>query len=154
MTARISRLVASGIGLGRESYAHHQAQKEESQQDISSGHKHELDQDSEDKYLWRLDDIQHDELDPPPAFENTKDGQQIVDKFFCLHAALPQQATGQLPCPVCIPERRPHHRTRGFIRAYAPDLESCGVDQNSFLDFLDGFEQAIKVSGESYPRFI
>jgi hypothetical protein len=41
---------------------------------------------------------------------------------------------GRLPCPVIIPQRRPRDKKRGFVRAYAPVLESCGIDQKTFLD--------------------
>ena len=54
------------------------------------------------------------------------------------------QSTSRLPpnrlkYPVIIPQRRPNDRERGFIRAYAPDLMHCGIDQATFIDFLDGF---------------
>lgn len=45
----------------------------------------------------------------------------------------------KLPAPVIIPQRRPNTRRRGFLAAYAPALEYCGVDQKTFLEFLDGF---------------
>jgi hypothetical protein len=37
--------------------------------------------------------------------------------------------TGRLPLTVVLPQRRPKDRSRGFIRAYAPVLENCGIDQ-------------------------
>ncbi|KAK1687492.1 hypothetical protein BDP55DRAFT_727419 [Colletotrichum godetiae] len=51
-----------------------------------------------------------------------------------------------LPMPVILPQRRPEARHRGFVRAYAPVLEECGIDQTSWLEFLDGFESSIKGS--------
>lgn len=47
-----------------------------------------------------------------------------------------------LPLPVIIPQRRPGVRVRGFVRAYAPDLERCGIDQDTFMDFLVTFTRA------------
>ena len=44
--------------------------------------------------------------------------------------------------PVVIPQRRPGNRSRGFVRAYAPDLEGCGVTQTTFLNFLEEFEKS------------
>ena len=44
--------------------------------------------------------------------------------------------------PVVIPQRRPGNRSRGFVRAYAPDLEGCGIDQTTFLHFLEEFEKS------------
>jgi hypothetical protein len=53
---------------------------------------------------------------------------------------------GQLPCPVIIPQRRPKDKERGFIRAYAPALFECGIDEATFLNFIDSLNQATKVS--------
>ena len=47
--------------------------------------------------------------------------------------------------PVVVPQRRPRTRSRGFMRAYAPELGGCQVDQALFLSFLEGFDDAIKV---------
>ncbi|KAI1775543.1 hypothetical protein F4818DRAFT_52937 [Hypoxylon cercidicola] len=58
----------------------------------------------------------------------------------------PPASTAQLPYPVIIPQRRPKNRDRGFIRAYAPDLMRCGIDQRTFMDFLDGFNKATATS--------
>ncbi|KAH7128497.1 hypothetical protein B0J11DRAFT_567101 [Dendryphion nanum] len=51
----------------------------------------------------------------------------------------PPRPTGRLQRPVIIPQRRPNYRERGFIQAYAPDLMNCGIDQETFMSFLDGF---------------
>ncbi|KAI3559690.1 hypothetical protein CABS01_13411 [Colletotrichum abscissum] len=51
-----------------------------------------------------------------------------------------------LPMPVILPQRRPESRHRGFVRAYAPVLQECGIDQAAWLGFLDGFENSIKGS--------
>jgi hypothetical protein len=53
---------------------------------------------------------------------------------------------GRLPCPVIIPQRRPNNKERGFIRAYAPALLECGIDEATFLNFIDSLNQATKVS--------
>ena len=52
----------------------------------------------------------------------------------------------KLPASVIIPQRRPHANTRGFVRAYAPVLADCGIDQETFMDFMDSFESARKTS--------
>ncbi|KAK1705693.1 hypothetical protein BDP67DRAFT_530741 [Colletotrichum lupini] len=51
-----------------------------------------------------------------------------------------------LSMPVILPQRRPESRHRGFVRAYAPVLQECGIDQAAWLEFLDGFENSIKGS--------
>ncbi|KIW23610.1 uncharacterized protein PV07_11797 [Cladophialophora immunda] len=52
------------------------------------------------------------------------------------------QQVPKLPLPVILPQRRPKARERGFIRAYAPDLAIKGIDQETFLDFIETFNQA------------
>ena len=49
---------------------------------------------------------------------------------------------GQLELPVVIPQRRPKDRSRGFIRAYAPVLQSAGIDQPTWLEFLDTLQKS------------
>jgi hypothetical protein len=53
--------------------------------------------------------------------------------------------TGRLSQPVLIPQRRPEDQSRGILRAYAPALGDCGIDQETFLDFIDAFNEAHKV---------
>ena len=60
----------------------------------------------------------------------------------------------RLPYPVIIPQRRPGTKTRGFARAYPPDLASFGIDQDSFLRFLKNFHKASKASGVYTTLFI
>ncbi|GKZ80294.1 hypothetical protein AnigIFM56816_004511 [Aspergillus niger] len=43
----------------------------------------------------------------------------------------------KLDYPVVLPQRRPKDRQRGFVRAYAPELEKFGIDQKMFLDYVD-----------------
>ncbi|KAK3635351.1 hypothetical protein LTR56_014776 [Elasticomyces elasticus] len=52
-----------------------------------------------------------------------------------------------LPLPVIIPQRRPRTRARGFIRAYAPVLDDCGINEATFLAFLVDFYKSTQVSG-------
>lgn len=65
---------------------------------------------------------------PPPAYTPSETG----------------QVRGKLPCPVIIPQRRPRDKKRGFVRAYAPVLADCGIDQQAFLDFLKTFHASTK----------
>jgi hypothetical protein len=48
-----------------------------------------------------------------------------------------------LPHVVIIPQRRPKQRDRGFVRAYAPDLMRCGIDEATFLSFIDSLNQTV-----------
>lgn len=55
-------------------------------------------------------------------------------------------AVGRLQCPVLLPQRRPKDRTRGFIRAYAPALEACGINQSQWMDFLASMEKSSRAN--------
>lgn len=49
----------------------------------------------------------------------------------------------RLPKAIVIPQRRPSDRARGFVRAYAPDLLRCDIDQATFLRFIDGLNRSV-----------
>lgn len=80
--------------------------------------------------------------------EEKPDVREILAKFLARHPSLgtPMQANGRLPCPVIIPQRRPRTKSRGFVKAYAPDLENCGIDQETWMDFLETFHKASQAS--------
>lgn len=56
----------------------------------------------------------------------------------------PQMAPGALSLPVVIPQQRPGAPERGFMAAYAPMLESAGIDQRTFMSFIDEFNTAVQ----------
>lgn len=82
----------------------------------------------------------------PEHEEEEPDVHKLVKQFLSTH---PSPSHGlpvhPLSCPVIVPQRRPHSRSRGFVRAYAPVLENCGIDQASFLEFLKVFHKASQV---------
>lgn len=91
-----------------------------------------------------------DEHNSEVSLLGEKDGQHYVDKivssFVGQHPPPPYcQRSSKLPCPVIVPQRRPRDKTRGFIRAYAPILSECGIDQTTFLQFLETMDKASKV---------
>ncbi|CAD6583566.1 MAG: hypothetical protein ASARMPREDX12_001304 [Alectoria sarmentosa] len=112
----------------------------------------------EDEKEWDLDDAQtglpggassDDEpseytLGEPSAPKKSKaDSANITEAFLKRYPPpAPTDDAQSLPLPVILPQRRPKDRTRGFIRAYAPELEMRGIDQAMFLDFLQTFEKA------------
>ncbi|KAJ6088712.1 hypothetical protein N7486_009973 [Penicillium sp. IBT 16267x] len=68
---------------------------------------------------------------------------------FASHYPIPAEPTlpevvYRLPAPVLLPQRRPNNRDRGFLRAYAPDLAPCGIDQEMFIDFLNTAENGCR----------
>ena len=130
----------------------------------------ELDDDPPPKYTsdeendeadWELDDAAAeqnaattpraiDEHNPECSPLGEKDRQQYVDKivnsFIGQHPPPSYfQRPCRLPCSVIVPQRRPRDKTRGFIRAYAPVLSECGIDQTTFLQFLETMDKASKV---------
>lgn len=104
-----------------------------------------------DEEQWELDDAAEEQMPHTPSGEEPEqDANQLTDAFMRSHpppAYAPSgQAAGRLPCPVILPQRRPRDKKRGFVRAYAPVLEDCGIDQATFLDFLKTFHAASKAS--------
>ena len=103
-----------------------------------------------DEANWALDDAQNQQ-----SSAWGQDAQGDVDKLLEIfrqrhpemYAAHGQShdATRELPIPVVLPQRRPEHKERGFVRAYAPVLQDCGIDSRVWFDFLDGFHNVIKV---------
>ena len=90
------------------------------------------------------------EHDPEVSPVGEKERQHYVDRivvsFIGQHPPpSDSQRPSQLPCPVIVPQRRPRDKTRGFIRAFAPVLSKCGIDQTTFLQFLETMDKASKV---------
>lgn len=107
-----------------------------------------------DRAAWALDDAAQDLQEQPPTYDESNatgslGPDQIAQSFLQTHQFLidPQQVFKPLPNPVILPQRRPKDKTRGFVRAYAPLLGSCaGIDQKTFIDFLNDFDRASKAS--------
>lgn len=123
-----------------------------------------------DEEHWDLDDAQHELINTKSnASDASHDSMskrdqinptKVTDAFIRRHPApgdmltpiateprpvesnSHEQISAKLPLPVVLPQRRPKERARGFIRAYAPDLAIKGIDQETFLDFIETFNQA------------
>jgi hypothetical protein len=103
---------------------------------------------------WALDEVAEDLAAPPPGYEeatsSTPASEQDVTRAFLANHKLtvtPSLSFKQLPLPVIIPQRRPKDKSRGFVRAYAPILGECsGIDQTTFIDFLNDLDIASKSS--------
>lgn len=165
--------IGSGIGLAAEAIAHNKekrALKKERSRSPSpqaqstspyppekdSAHDEDQDDDDSDDFEgdeeeWALD-AAAGELDAPPSYDELTDlppqpVDEVVSTFMGKHPP-PAYAKplSRLPCPVILPQRRPKDKSRGFIRAYAPVLGECaGIDQQTFLDFLQDFDKASQV---------
>ena len=97
---------------------------------------------------WALDDAteklaptdydltEHEEHAPAPVDD-------VVQRFLQTHAIQQKFDHRPIPAPVIIPQRRPRDKTRGFVHAYAPVLGECsGIDQETFIDFIQDFYKA------------
>ena len=73
-----------------------------------------------------------------------------LDQFILDHplksVALGTASAPRLRNPVVIPQRRPGNKERGFVKAYAPDLEAFGIDEESFLAFIRATNRAVQAS--------
>ncbi len=112
----------------------------------------------EDEAYWELDEAAALEDPSSTVLDEERKGDEpkadvhkLVQKFLTAHPAPPQIATGPLECPVVIPQRRPHTKARGFVRAYAPALEDAGIDQDTWMEFLKIFHKSQQV-GSSYKQ--
>jgi hypothetical protein len=161
----VTKGIASGVGMATEAYADRKERKaggrSPSPSPMQGQPKNflveerdgESSSDSEDEIelAWELDDAAAQLSGPPPSYEeiDSKDAGSIAETFLRTHAkpSLTVQQYKPLPYPVIVPQRRPKDKTRGFVRAYAPILaETSGIDQQTFLDFLNDFDKASKLS--------
>jgi hypothetical protein len=112
----------------------------------------EFEEDEED---WALDEAARSANPAPYDAEEEENKKapkgvdEIVKAFIAQYPPPPPFPAGMMAprlfAPVIIPQRRPKDKKRGFVRAYAPALEECGVDQKAFLGFLKNWGNAAKV---------
>ena len=151
MAGRIGKGIAGIVGLGQEAYHHNKEKKAAAsagQTQPSVEQRIDDDNIDDDEDNWLADDVQQ-QLHPDHTEDEKESTEKIVEWFKHRHPSTQQPVTrtGRLPAPVVIPQRRPEMRSRGFVKAYAPAMDSCGVDQAAFLDFLEGFHKEIKKHG-------
>ncbi|EXJ77121.1 hypothetical protein A1O3_10279 [Capronia epimyces CBS 606.96] len=158
----LAKGVVNILGVATEAYAHHKQKKEATSRSLqpsedcsrSSTSSSTLSSSSSSPVGFVEDD--DDEWLRDEAQEQLKDGTETDTQIKMVvlppnveaqQFASPSQSPG-LPCPVILPQRRPESKSKGFVRAYAPDLAGCGIDQATWLQFLADFEQSVK--GEGY----
>ena len=157
------RGIATGIGLASESYQHHKDKKaakagsgsgaegngSAAGGELPVGEEAHLSQQM-DEAVWELDEAQDQVTNhaPTPSGMAEVEAPALADSFVRNHPPPPphdgQQGEdrGGLALPVVITQRRPGSRTRGFVRAYSPLLADAGIDQPTFLDFLDDLNKS------------
>lgn len=116
----------------------------------------------DDEAAWELDDMAERVAPPSYAESETvlaapatadneseeskvKKEEQMIRNLLSM-AGPPPNPVQRIPCPVIIPQRRPRNKDRGFVKAYAPVLDDCGVSQEVFLKFLKDWLAASQVS--------
>ncbi|KAI7361094.1 hypothetical protein KC336_g21879, partial [Hortaea werneckii] len=109
---------------------------------------HSIEDDEED---WKLDEAVEDARGLPSYEESEREHRttdQLVHDILLVHQAGTEKPKRKrpLPVPVILPQRRPRKKARGFVRAYAPVLDDCGIDQETFLKFLDNFQKSSHAS--------
>ncbi|KAL1966022.1 hypothetical protein VTN77DRAFT_4962 [Rasamsonia byssochlamydoides] len=150
-----ARKVADAVSEDEEDI-HVQVSDEQARDLISKGHA-VLGTDSEihpgetgDENIEREWELDEEASDPPhdQDKEDRKTAHGVTQLAQEVIQCAPARPTRRSPLafPVIIPQRRPRTRVRGFVRAYAPDLDVCGISQESFLLFLQNFDKASEAS--------
>ncbi|KAK7735760.1 hypothetical protein SLS63_003718 [Diaporthe eres] len=123
-----------------------------------------------DEAAWELDDMaervaapsyaeSEADLVTPATSENESEESKVKKEEQMIRDLLgmagpPPQPTQRIPCPVIIPQRRPRNKDRGFVRAYAPVLDNCGVSQEVFLKFLKDWLAASQLKSDPWIDII
>ena len=155
----INRGISTGIGLAGEKYHDHKERKtaltEQEEKDVDVQTRDLINpaepgaETANDERIWALDeaaglpDYETSQAQHRTGLERTVS--DLVHDVTAINEAEgppPVAATVRLPYPVIIPQRRPGTKARGWARAYPPDLEALGVEQDAFLRFLQNFEDA------------
>ncbi|KAL6716600.1 hypothetical protein ACLMJK_006167 [Lecanora helva] len=105
----------------------------------------EIDSENSVEREWDLDDAQESILLEFAANGIAHSSTDSIEAFLADCKTAPDSKhtpTKKLAFPVVLPQRRPKERSRGFVRAYAPILENCGIDQATWLAFLDSFQKS------------
>ena len=150
IAGKIGKGIAGIVGLGQEAYHYNKEKKAAAAAEVDPSKVEDSIDDNlqDDEDDWLADGVQQ-QLHPDSAEEAKESNEQAIDWFLKRHppSQQPLARTGQLPAPVAIPQKRPEMRSRSFVKAYAPALNSCGVDQAAFFDFLEGFNKKTNKHG-------
>ncbi|KAI0436110.1 hypothetical protein F4803DRAFT_251881 [Xylaria telfairii] len=151
----IVRGIAAGIGLAAEAYHHHKeksAQKgKENESGSSPASQPATLSQQVDEAAWQLDDAQQQAMEdglPPSYATSDRYPSELAGTFLQRHSLpLPPASGTQQPIlPIVITQKRPGKRTRGFIKAYAPVLDDVGINEATFLEFIDELNKAVMPS--------
>ncbi|KAK6001229.1 hypothetical protein QM012_002560 [Aureobasidium pullulans] len=158
IVTNIVQKVGGGIGFVSEAYQTHKANKARSGSESDLHQQEPLPSDrmtraNFEEEAWELDEAQNEligDLEMQSAAEANDPG-TLADAFISrLPAEIsppgPSFPREKLPSPIIIPQRRPKDRSRGLVRAYPPILETRGIDQATFIDFIETFNKSTQAT--------
>ena len=108
-----------------------------------------------DAEQWELDDETQtvaEEQDPAPGvpkgnLAGPASVERLVSVFVAKHPPDDGDAIlgSRLPYSVILSQHRPGTRGRGFVRPYPQLQEDVGIDEATWMEFLENFDESIKV---------
>jgi hypothetical protein len=156
-------------GTAHASYTAHVPADAESHDDATKGHSHvgpsHGNDIHQDETAWQLHEINQrfqSSGSPAIAYENANIEENKVKERVAMTRELlnmagppPEtQPVHPLVCPVIIPQRRARQRDRGFVPAYSPVLQNCGISQEVFLRFIEDLNTVNRVRHPKPFRFL
>lgn len=159
----INRGISTGIGLAGEKYQDRKdrktalAEQKEKNVDVQVrelvGPTVSGAEITDDDTIWALDEAagppNSEKVQPVSQPEAEGTVSDLVHNVTASNEAeghTTEARAAKLPHPIIIPQRRPGTKARGWTRVYPPDLEALGVEQDTFLRFLQNFEDAQQAS--------
>lgn len=145
----VNKGIATSIGLATEKYYDRKDRKAA----LKANPDEQIANDEQD---WALDEAAGD----PPEYEaiqRERQNRPAADRTISdlVHDSVTTNTEDvrnqirrpeKLPYPIIIPQRRPGTKGRGFARAYPPDLDPFGIDQEAFTRFLNNFQESSQAS--------
>ncbi|KAK0315033.1 hypothetical protein LTR91_009677 [Friedmanniomyces endolithicus] len=137
-----NRLLAPGGLANDDKKTAHAQYQDDDDDDDESDDSRSTEDDEED---WQLDEVLPSYQESIPDHRSADELARVVMLTSRAASDVPRMRHA-IPLPVIIPQRRPRNKTRGFVRAYAPVLADSGIDQATFLSFLDNFHKSSQAS--------
>lgn len=142
------RLAAAGVGFVSEAL-HHRKEKKRAREEAKSNQPEQPESATFPEQLneaaWALDDAEQEAAANETELNSPKEPKDLAEAFLARHPPPPVADTdAQLALPVLLVQRRPKDRSRGFIRCYAPALADVGIDQETFIDFIDTLNKSLE----------
>jgi hypothetical protein len=142
------RMAASGIGLVSEAI-HYRKEKKKRFQNEEQIPQHRKPDESTiaervNEAIWELDEAEQRSMAQKTNSESPQKSSDVAKEFVKKYPFQPDSNSDtKLMLPVVLAQRRPKTRARGFVRAYAPVLDDVGINQETFLDFIDTLNRVL-----------